>query len=240
VKWVLDGRKVSEPRLLGIPASGFSQSYRRWTNPLLPRLWRLSKGARLLSLLLVQEYRRRQEVRHPFTTCGIDANRRRVQDFRSWDGIFRASGKEVFEYNTLCSAEGLKRHNNAIGCLARLVMRAKLTVFYYMLAYLGQQRAQPLKRNYTQNVDGCETSFAILHTPVPLSRACERLNIQLHGNLRTTKCSVCNEIDELDPEQHINNTGLNFWSCMRINPERGNKRKRLAKCGQISSCMGTA
>ncbi len=66
---------------------------------------------------------------------------------------------------------------------------------------------------------------------MPLTRAYEKLNIQLHGTLRCTTCNVCNETDELCPEDHINNIGLECWNCKRINPEKGFKRRR--KIGQV-------
>lgn len=78
--------------------------------------------------------------------------------------------------------------------------KTKPTKFHEMLARLGKESR--LKRLYTQNIDGLETSMKPLETEVPLSvKGRWPVTIQLHGSIQKMVCQKCRFLCELNPSR---------------------------------------
>lgn len=77
--------------------------------------------------------------------------------------------------------------------------KASPTGFHRMLARLGKENR--LKRLYTQNIDGIETSMTPLKTDVPLNtKGPWPATIQLHGSLDIVVCQKCRSLFDFDRE----------------------------------------
>lgn len=71
-----------------------------------------------------------------------------------------------------------------------------------MLARLGKENR--LKRLYTQNIDGIETSMKPLETEVPLNvKGQWPVTIQLHGSIQKMICQKCRTVCDLIPEKFL-------------------------------------
>lgn len=76
------------------------------------------------------------------------------------------------------------------------------TKFHNMLARLGKENR--LKRLYTQNIDGIETSMKPLETEVPLNvKGSWPVTIQLHGSIQKMICQKCRTVCDLIPEKFL-------------------------------------
>jgi NAD-dependent histone deacetylase SIR2 len=74
--------------------------------------------------------------------------------------------------------------------LSEEAAKTKPTAFHEMLARLGTESR--LKRLYTQNIDGIETSMGPLATEVPLNvKGQWPVTIQLHGSIEKMVCQKC-------------------------------------------------
>lgn len=80
--------------------------------------------------------------------------------------------------------------------------KTKPTEFHEMLARLGKENR--LKRLYTQNIDGLETSMKPLETEIPLNvKGSWPVTIQLHGSIKKMVCQKCRFICDLMPDRFL-------------------------------------
>lgn len=98
--------------------------------------------------------------------------------------------------------------------IAALSQNSKPTPFHHMIAYLAEERDRRLHRCYTLNIDGMEDSFKYLETNEPLDSKEKPLKVQLHGNLRYTRCTLCTKYYTLDPPRHLNFIDLECTPCV--------------------------
>jgi NAD-dependent histone deacetylase SIR2 len=132
-----------------------------------------------------------------------------VPDFRSTDGLFKslqkkhnlkASGKLLFDAAVYQDDALTGPFHELVRSLSVEAAKCQPTKFHEMLASLGQENR--LKRLYTQNIDGLETSMKPLETEIPLSvKGRWPVTIQLHGSITKMVCQKCRHLKNLDPEQ---------------------------------------
>lgn len=80
--------------------------------------------------------------------------------------------------------------------------KTKPTKFHEMLARLSKENR--LKRLYTQNIDGLETSMPPLGTEIPLNvKGRWPITIQLHGSITKMVCQKCRSTRDLMPERFL-------------------------------------
>lgn len=80
--------------------------------------------------------------------------------------------------------------------------KTKPTRFHEMLARLGKENR--LKRLYTQNIDGLETSMKPLETEIPLNvKGRWPVTIQLHGSIQKMVCQKCRFLCDLMPDRFL-------------------------------------
>lgn len=132
-----------------------------------------------------------------------------VPDFRSEDGLFKslqkkhnlkASGKLLFDAAVYQDDALTAPFHELIQSLSKEMKHCKPTKFHEMLASLGKRNQ--LKRLYTQNIDGLETSMQPLKSEIPLSvKGRWPITIQLHGSIEKMVCQKCRYLADLDPGQ---------------------------------------
>ncbi|KAJ5794126.1 Sirtuin family [Penicillium paradoxum] len=120
-----------------------------------------------------------------------------IPDFRSTDGLFKslqkkhnlkASGKLLFDAAVYQDDALTAPFHEMVRSLSKT--KTEPTRFHKMLARLGTESR--LKRLYTQNIDGIETSMNPLATEVPLSvKGSWPVTIQLHGSIEWMVCQKC-------------------------------------------------
>ncbi|KAJ5561964.1 Sirtuin family [Penicillium sp. DV-2018c] len=120
-----------------------------------------------------------------------------IPDFRSSDGLFKylqkkhnlkASGKLLFDAAVYQDEALTAPFHEMVRSLSEA--DPKPTAFHEMLARLGTESR--LKRLYTQNIDGIETSMKPLATSIPLSvKGGWPVTIQLHGSIEWMVCQKC-------------------------------------------------
>lgn len=131
-----------------------------------------------------------------------------VPDFRSTDGLFKslqkkhnlkASGKLLFDA-AVYQDDGLTASfHEMVRSLSEEAAKTDPTEFHHMLARLGQESR--LKRLYTQNIDGIETSMPPLTTEIPLNvKGRWPVTIQLHGSLEKMVCQKCRYLCDFNPQ----------------------------------------
>ncbi|KAJ5767091.1 uncharacterized protein N7511_004707 [Penicillium nucicola] len=122
-----------------------------------------------------------------------------IPDFRSTDGLFKslqkkhnlkASGKLLFDAAVYQDDALTLPFHEMVRSLSEEAAKTKPTAFHEMLARLGTESR--LKRLYTQNIDGIETSMGPLATEVPLNvKGQWPVTIQLHGSIEKMVCQKC-------------------------------------------------
>ncbi|OGE56087.1 hypothetical protein PENARI_c003G03051 [Penicillium arizonense] len=122
-----------------------------------------------------------------------------IPDFRSTDGLFKslqkkhnlkASGKLLFDAAVYQDDALTLPFHEMVRSLSEEAAKTKPTAFHEMLARLGTESR--LKRLYTQNIDGIETSMGPLATEVPLDvKGGWPVTIQLHGSIEKMVCQKC-------------------------------------------------
>ncbi|KAJ5160345.1 NAD-dependent protein deacetylase hst4 [Penicillium canariense] len=132
-----------------------------------------------------------------------------IPDFRSTDGLFKslqkkhnlkASGKLLFDAAVYQDDALTAPFHELVRSLSVEAANCKPTKFHEMLARLGQENR--LKRLYTQNIDGLETSMKPLATEIPLSaKGRWPVTIQLHGSITKMVCQKCRYLCDLMPSR---------------------------------------
>ncbi|KOS42745.1 hypothetical protein ACN38_g6366 [Penicillium nordicum] len=130
-----------------------------------------------------------------------------IPDFRSTDGLFKslqkkhnlkASGKLLFDAAVYQDDALTAPFHEMVRSLSEEVANIKPTAFHQMLARLGIESR--LKRLYTQNIDGIETSMGPLATEVPLNvKGSWPVTIQLHGSIEKMVCQKCRYLADFNP-----------------------------------------
>lgn len=131
-----------------------------------------------------------------------------IPDFRSTDGLFKslqkkhnlkASGKLLFDAAVYQDDALTAPFHEMVRSLSEEVANIKPTAFHQMLARLGIESR--LKRLYTQNIDGIETSMEPLATEIPLNvKGSWPITIQLHGSIEKMVCQKCRYLDNFKPD----------------------------------------
>ncbi|CAI7574743.1 unnamed protein product [Penicillium palitans] len=131
-----------------------------------------------------------------------------IPDFRSTDGLFKslqkkhnlkASGKLLFDAAVYQDDALTAPFHEMVRSLSEEVANIKPTAFHQMLARLGIESR--LKRLYTQNIDGIETSMGPLATEVPLNvKGSWPVTIQLHGSIEKMVCQKCRYLADFNPD----------------------------------------
>ncbi|KAJ5490097.1 Sirtuin family [Penicillium expansum] len=134
-----------------------------------------------------------------------------IPDFRSTDGLFKslqkkhnlkASGKLLFDAAVYQDDALTAPFHEMVRSLSEEVANIKPTAFHKMLARLGIESR--LKRLYTQNIDGIETSMGPLATEVPLNvKGSWPVTIQLHGSIEKMVCQKCRYLDNFKPDMFM-------------------------------------
>ncbi|KAJ5664604.1 NAD-dependent protein deacetylase hst4 [Penicillium macrosclerotiorum] len=132
-----------------------------------------------------------------------------IPDFRSTDGLFKslqkkhnlkASGKLLFDAAVYQDDALTAPFHEMVRSLSVEAANCKPTKFHEMLARLGKENR--LKRLYTQNIDGLETSMKPLETEIPLSvKGRWPVTIQLHGSITKMVCQKCRYLCDLMPNR---------------------------------------
>lgn len=126
-----------------------------------------------------------------------------IPDFRSSNGLFSqlkdkscASGKELFDYNSVYSSDDMNiKFNSMISSLHDLSKKSEPTDFHLMMNQLALEGR--LLRLYTQNIDGLDTRLSNLTTKIPLESPAPQ-TVQLHGSIHHMECNKCSLIADLD------------------------------------------
>ncbi|KAJ6145083.1 NAD-dependent protein deacetylase hst4 [Penicillium chermesinum] len=135
-----------------------------------------------------------------------------IPDFRSADGLFKslpkkynlkASGKLLFDAAVYQDENLMAPFHELVRSLHSESAKTQPTKFHNMLARLGKENR--LKRLYTQNIDGIETSMKPLETEIPLSNVKGQwpVTIQLHGSIQKMICQKCRTVCDLIPEKFL-------------------------------------
>lgn len=129
-----------------------------------------------------------------------------VPDFRSTDGLFKslqkkhnlkASGKLLFDAAVYQDEALTAPFHEMVRSLSKT--KTEPTAFHEMLARLGTESR--LKRLYTQNIDGIETSMKPLATEVPLGvKGSWPVTIQLHGSIEWMVCQKCRYLTDFQAD----------------------------------------
>ncbi|KAJ5741734.1 NAD-dependent protein deacetylase hst4 [Penicillium manginii] len=133
-----------------------------------------------------------------------------IPDFRSEGGLFKslqqkhnlkASGKLLFDAAVYQDDALTAPFHELVRSLSEEIKHCKPTKFHEMLASLGSNNR--LKRLYTQNIDGLETSMQPLKSEIPLGGTKGRwpVTIQLHGSIEKMVCQKCRHLQDLEPSQ---------------------------------------
>jgi NAD-dependent histone deacetylase SIR2 len=130
-----------------------------------------------------------------------------IPDFRSLHGLYNTRhanggqirGKDLFDVSLFKQQETTAQFYKFMAELRQSTQRAKPTPTHKFLETLKQNGT--LLRAYTQNIDGLEGRGGILNLqPCPLSK---NDVIQLHGDVHTLKCFLCNALQEYTPEYEL-------------------------------------
>ncbi|EPS32231.1 hypothetical protein PDE_07191 [Penicillium oxalicum 114-2] len=162
-----------------------------------------------------------------------------IPDFRSPDGLFKslqkkynlkASGKLLFDAAVYQDETLTGPFHELVRSLWEEAANCQPTKFHEMLASLGKENR--LKRLYTQNIDGLETSMKPLETEIPLGvKGRWPITIQLHGSITKMVCQKCRHLSNLDPEKFCESEAPDCDECA------GNDRARVG-AGQRSHGVG--
>jgi NAD-dependent histone deacetylase SIR2 len=113
----------------------------------------------------------------------------------------KASGKLLFDAAVYQDDALTAPFHELVRSLSEEIKHCKPTKFHEMLASLGSNNR--LKRLYTQNIDGLETSMQPLKSEIPLGGTKGRwpVTIQLHGSIEKMVCQKCRHLQDLEPSQ---------------------------------------
>ena len=101
-----------------------------------------------------------------------------------------------------------------------------------MLARLGKESR--LKRLYTQNIDGIETSMEPLQTEIPLSvKGRWPVTIQLHGSIQKMVCQKCRSLSDLDPKLFLETDPPDCGECAENDRNRRIAEQRSHGVGRL-------
>lgn len=125
-----------------------------------------------------------------------------IPDFRSKDGLYNlvksrfpnqvVRGKDLFDSILFSNAASLSLFCSFMAELRKAVLSADATTTHRFIKLLADKGK--LVRNYTQNIDGFEARLGF-----DLSKIDSKSKVlQLHGDLHTLKCVVCNTIFQYD------------------------------------------
>ena len=115
-----------------------------------------------------------------------------------------AAKREVFDLNYIYSSErATLEFNDMMVYPYNKYKTATPSPFHFLLDTLASEGR--LKRLYTQNIDSLETKLPHLNTVTPLTQATKPYPtlIQLHGSIRTVRCSKCQAITEMLPDNFL-------------------------------------
>lgn len=106
-----------------------------------------------------------------------------------------------------------------------------------MLASLGARNQ--LKRLYTQNIDGLETSMQPLKSEIPLGVNKGRwpVTIQLHGSIEKMVCQKCRHLVDLEPSQFCEADPPDCQSCCENDEARKATGQRSHGIGRMRPRM---
>lgn len=142
----------------------------------------------------------------------------------------KASGKLLFDAAVYQDDTLTGPFHELVRSLSVEAAKCQPTKFHEMLASLGQENR--LKRLYTQNIDGLETSMKPLETEIPLSvKGRWPVTIQLHGSITKMVCQKCRHLENLEPDKFCEADPPDCEECA------GNDRARVG-AGQRSHGVG--
>jgi NAD-dependent histone deacetylase SIR2 len=142
----------------------------------------------------------------------------------------KASGKLLFDAAVYQDDALTGPFHELVRSLSVEAAKCQPTKFHEMLASLGKENR--LKRLYTQNIDGLETSMQPLETEIPLSvKGRWPITIQLHGSITKMVCQKCRHLQNLEPEKFCEADPPDCEECA------GNDRARIG-AGQRSHGVG--
>ena len=164
-----------------------------------------------------------------------------VPDFRSKDGLFqslpkkhnlKASGKLLFDAAVYQDDALMAPFHELVRSLSIESAKTKPTKFHEMLARLGKENR--LKRLYTQNIDGLETSMKPLETEIPLNvKGRWPVTIQLHGSIQKMVCQKCRFLCDLNPNQFTQPDPPECHECSEKNEIRQTTGQRSHGVGRM-------
>ncbi|KAJ5279814.1 NAD-dependent protein deacetylase hst4 [Penicillium angulare] len=164
-----------------------------------------------------------------------------IPDFRSTDGLFKslqkkhnlkASGKLLFDAAVYQDDALTAPFHELVRSLKIESEKTKPTKFHQMLARLGKENR--LKRLYTQNIDGLETSMVPLQTEVPLNvKGRWPVTIQLHGSIQKMVCQKCRSTSDLDPSIFVETDPPECGDCAENDRNRRIAEQRSHGVGRL-------
>ncbi|KAJ6036321.1 NAD-dependent protein deacetylase hst4 [Penicillium herquei] len=166
-----------------------------------------------------------------------------IPDFRSTDGLFKslqkkhnlkASGKLLFDAAVYQDDALTAPFHELVRSLKIESEKTKPTKFHQMLARLGKENR--LKRLYTQNIDGIETSMEPLQTQIPLPvgiKSSWPVTIQLHGSIQKMVCQKCRHLSDLDPNMFLETDPPECGQCAENDRNRRIAEQRSHGVGRL-------
>ncbi|KAJ5656016.1 NAD-dependent protein deacetylase hst4 [Penicillium longicatenatum] len=164
-----------------------------------------------------------------------------IPDFRSADGLFKslqkkhnlkASGKLLFDAAVYQDDALTAPFHELVRSLNIESEKTTPTKFHQMLARLGKENR--LKRLYTQNIDGIETSMAPLQTEIPLNiKGRWPVTIQLHGSIQKMVCQKCRFTSDLDPNMFLETDPPECGECAENDRARRIAEQRSHGVGRL-------
>lgn len=97
-------------------------------------------------------------------------------------------GKDLFDASLFRNSESTKLFYTFMGELSALSSKARLTKTHGFISYL--EKRGTLLRWYTQNIDGLEERALVKDKENNDSKKTSKI-IQLHGSLKSVKCTLC-------------------------------------------------
>lgn len=155
-----------------------------------------------------------------------------IPDFRSPEGLFATSGKELFHINVYNQNDSTSAFHNMVCRLEKHTRQADPTPFHQLLASLAAEGR--LMRLYTQNIDCIDTSLKPLATEIPLNtKEPWPVTIQLHGGLGRMVCNMCGYIMPFDGNQFTSHEAPLCPKCKTRDDQRAKSNKRRWGVGRM-------
>ncbi|KAJ5946494.1 NAD-dependent protein deacetylase hst4 [Penicillium verhagenii] len=164
-----------------------------------------------------------------------------IPDFRSSGGLFKSlqekhnlktSGKLLFDAAVYQDDALTAPFHELVRSLNEECKDITPTPFHQMLARMGKENR--LKRLYTQNIDGIETSMEPLQTEIPLNiKGQWPVTIQLHGSIHVMVCQKCRSTTPLDPDLFQETDPPECHQCMITDQDRRKQERRSHGIGRL-------